>query len=162
VGHCDHPKGRPPAPPAGGQATEALAPLFSDANVICLVGLSISMPRTCCRCRMMEDAPPCFVSGRPKGIRFPNRSLVAKIHAFCMIGCLTTLSRVGRGALVGRVGTPDQGQLSAPQWVWERYGEICTAPASDRGAAKQAGPWLTNRESRNEDEPCKRSPLRTG
>jgi hypothetical protein len=57
------------------------------------------------------------------GMRSANRSLVAKIHASCIIGCLATLMPCGEGRVGWACGTPDWGQLSAPQWVWERYGE---------------------------------------
>ena len=122
VGHCGHPEGRTTRPACLGQATEPLAPLFGDANVICLVGLSILMQRVpaspadggrggpgqwCEASRSFPkefNHPPALLRVRAQGMRFANCSLVAKIYASCIIGCLATLMPLGRGALVGCVG----------------------------------------------------------
>jgi hypothetical protein len=77
-------------------------------------------------------------------MRSANRSWLAKIHASCIMGCLGTLMACGKGALVGCVGMTDRYQLTLLNGVWERYGEICTAPASARRATGHAGGRRTN------------------
>src|ERR1044072_4340365 len=97
-----------------------------------------------------------------------KRSLVAKVHASCIIGCLATLMPCGKGRVGWACGTPDQGQLSAPQWCGSGtanpYRSYVPAPRASDMARRR----LTNRPEgsshggRSEDEPCKRSQLRTG
>jgi hypothetical protein len=54
---------------------------------------------------------------------FPNRSLVAKIHASCIRGCLATLCRWEGARWLGVWDARPGSAQRAPQWVWERYGE---------------------------------------
>ena len=127
------PRGEPPASPACGQAAEPLAPLFGDANVICLVGLSISMQwvhssALCLACRPRGTGPGRCV--RHRG-RFPNDSnhpsgLMASRHRlreslsgredpcflYRRLSGYAHAVGTGRGGWV--CGTPDRAQLSAP------------------------------------------------